>query len=357
MAKVTFDGPNKRFHVETGYASLDVMTDIYSAWIDWYRTDEGSKYLPAFSTSGGEPTSAGQVSPRYFFLINGWKGVVDSLSIQVGLNLYSDDGQFPFYVLNGGNVSLNNSDLPGLDILNKSLYNQKVCYDENSGYSGTSFPVGTDGAKVNNLADAIAICEEQGFRTIEMFSNLTLDRNISDMNFYAYSGNYIFNANGFKAHMCFLRQIKLEGDFNSSFIAVEKCYIGNIYNVYGMIDNCKLLGEIKLASAQSLSVDNCESAIPGNMSPTIDMNDIGSSSLNLRRYAGGILIKNCFGTTDVATLEGDGAKIRLHNSCTGGLLSIRGTGKLYDDSQGTTVETEAWIETQVRNAAVFSAMI
>lgn len=41
-------------------------------------------------------------------------------------------------------------------------YNQKVYYDKDSPYDGTHFPVGTPGIPVNNLSDAIDICNKLG---------------------------------------------------------------------------------------------------------------------------------------------------------------------------------------------------
>lgn len=69
-----FDGPNRRITLTTGTVTCSVR-DVYSRWVDWVATGDNSKYLPAFSTLGGEDidASSGTKIPIYAFLLNGWK--------------------------------------------------------------------------------------------------------------------------------------------------------------------------------------------------------------------------------------------------------------------------------------------
>lgn len=73
MAKVTFDGPNKLIIVDNGVTSLDVKVDLYSDWKEWMVQGDNSKYLPAFSIIGGEPTGPGTYAGYIVFVMNGWK--------------------------------------------------------------------------------------------------------------------------------------------------------------------------------------------------------------------------------------------------------------------------------------------
>jgi hypothetical protein len=46
---------------------------IYVAWADWVLLSDNSKYLPAFSSAGGESLGAGLSIPPYYFLENDWR--------------------------------------------------------------------------------------------------------------------------------------------------------------------------------------------------------------------------------------------------------------------------------------------
>jgi hypothetical protein len=69
----SFDGPARVITI-TAQTAMDVR-DLYSRWADWVNTGDNSKYLPAFSTVGGEAidATAGTSIPIYAFMQNGWK--------------------------------------------------------------------------------------------------------------------------------------------------------------------------------------------------------------------------------------------------------------------------------------------
>jgi uncharacterized SAM-binding protein YcdF (DUF218 family) len=68
-----FDGVTKVITI-TAQTVMSVR-DVYSRWADWLSTSDNAKYLPAFSTLGGDVIDpiAGTTVPIYAFLINGWK--------------------------------------------------------------------------------------------------------------------------------------------------------------------------------------------------------------------------------------------------------------------------------------------
>lgn len=67
---ITFDPTNKRIILDTTYVE---SIDLYSRWKEWVATGDNSKYLPAFSTVGGEPLGGDLFVARYFFLLNNWR--------------------------------------------------------------------------------------------------------------------------------------------------------------------------------------------------------------------------------------------------------------------------------------------
>lgn len=70
---VVFDGDNLLIKVNEGVTTLDIQTDLYSDWKEWFQTGTNSKFLPALRTIGGDPTIQEKIVAPYFFLMNGWK--------------------------------------------------------------------------------------------------------------------------------------------------------------------------------------------------------------------------------------------------------------------------------------------
>lgn len=126
MAKVTFDGPNKLIIVNTGVTSIDVETDLYTAWKQWVLTGGGSIYAAAFRIVGGDVIGTNQYVPTYYFLINNWKVKVENLSVNFSSNLYSDDYLNPFNITNSS-VYVQNSDVPDISNITNSL--TAITYD------------------------------------------------------------------------------------------------------------------------------------------------------------------------------------------------------------------------------------
>lgn len=100
MSKVTFDWVNKLITVDAWVTEIDVEQDLYSDWKEWVMLSDNLKYLPALRTIGGDPTSWGNLAPKFFFLINDWRVHVEDLNINVSTNLYSDDYNTPFVIVN-----------------------------------------------------------------------------------------------------------------------------------------------------------------------------------------------------------------------------------------------------------------
>lgn len=74
MADVIFDGNNLNI-ILPSIGSFDVQTEMYSAWKEWVRINDNSKFPPAFDTTGGDDVGSGQTIAPYFFCRNdlGWR--------------------------------------------------------------------------------------------------------------------------------------------------------------------------------------------------------------------------------------------------------------------------------------------
>src|SRR5574343_3941 len=109
--KVTFDGPSKTIIeniTNNSINTLDVETDIYSAWKRWVQQRDNAKFLSAFRVIGGDSiTETVSVSGTYF-LINGWRirPSEENHTLNINGNLYVDGGGNPI-IPTLTNVSVN----------------------------------------------------------------------------------------------------------------------------------------------------------------------------------------------------------------------------------------------------------
>lgn len=86
---IAFDGTAKTITV-SAEATVDIREDVYTGWVDWVATADNSKYLPAMRYSGFDPVPGG-FSGDIYFLINGWRLIVDFTATRVSGVLFSDD--------------------------------------------------------------------------------------------------------------------------------------------------------------------------------------------------------------------------------------------------------------------------
>lgn len=86
--KVSFNGTTKQITVNAGVTSIDIASDVYSAWVRW--TSRERSYSPAMRYSGFDAIPGGRTGAT-FFLQNGWKLVYNPNNVAVAGVLYSAD--------------------------------------------------------------------------------------------------------------------------------------------------------------------------------------------------------------------------------------------------------------------------
>ncbi len=102
--KVIFDGPNKLITVGPETSIIDVKIDLYSDWKEWAMAAENMKWAAAFRSVGGDALPGAQTLGATFFLINGWRIVLDH-GVDFNGNMYTEEGDTPFIPVVGQQVS------------------------------------------------------------------------------------------------------------------------------------------------------------------------------------------------------------------------------------------------------------
>ena len=105
--KCIFDGDNKLIYVNPNESEISVKEDVYSGWKEWVAVRENSKYPPAIRTTGGDPIpGTNQFTGDTYFLINGWRFLIDH-SLNIDGVIYSDDFPSPFVQQSGTQIVTN----------------------------------------------------------------------------------------------------------------------------------------------------------------------------------------------------------------------------------------------------------
>ena len=101
--KAIFDGLTRTIRIGLETTDINVKVDLYSAWKEWAMAAENMKWVAAMRSTGGDPIP-GRFLGATFFLINGWRIIIDH-PINFDGNLYTEEGVTPFITDPGQEVS------------------------------------------------------------------------------------------------------------------------------------------------------------------------------------------------------------------------------------------------------------
>ena len=355
---VTFDPSNRLIIADAGTTSIDVGADMYSRWKDWKLIGDNGKYLSAFETVGGDPTTGGNSIAAYFFLANGWKlrpQEANHTLVIDGILLTTDQSSPYVSTLGTFNVSIQavvplqaesilvETGVSGLtasesmqleEVEGLSYIDATVYIDTVGGVTGNVFPSGNAVAPVNNWADASIIASGRGYSKFNLHGTLTLGAG----DFYdktvwmAHAGGHadIILGGASSDHMSF-KGIGLTGAANGRIVA-EDCNLKELTGFDGIAEHSVICGDITADSTATelLALLDCKSLVAGTAKPILDINN-ASCDVNVRGYIGGLTISNfsAGGNASIDVLSGD---IELDASCTSGIIVIRGICTLTDNS-------------------------
>ena len=241
-------------------------------------------------------------------------------------------------------TSSSSATLQELESIQFSSYNGGVTIDLTSSYSGTTFPVGTLQAPVNNLNDALLIAVERGFNNLFIIGNITFE-STDDISNYTLRGNHVDTVFTLNTPICVNTEFvfaTLTGTLNGGNQRIWNCEIFDLTNFSGTINNSVFRGTIVLDGTETVDILNCYSGITGTGTPVIDMGGSGRN-LGMRVYTGGIKIINLTGAESIS-IDFVSGQLKLDSTVTAGTLVIRGVGVISEDfSTGTTINSTGLI--------------
>lgn len=220
------------------------------------------------------------------------------------------------------------------DAIQYASFNGGVWYDSTSSNTGTTFPVGSPQAPVNNVYDAYDIAVERGFAVGYLLSDLTMptDLPLTGFTFIGQGKDrtLITVPDLATVSSCTYIDAEVTGylDGNNT---LRDCLITNLNYIRGYIESCVLsAGTITLAGSDVAHFLDCYSGQPGLGTPTIDLGGSGQD-LALRNYNGGIRLINKTGTDDVS-IDLNSGQIVIDDTVNAGIVVLRGIGEWVNAS-------------------------
>lgn len=112
--KFEFDAARLRIRMpdidpgSSGTIEIDVQRDLYTAWKDWCLQGNIGFAPQAFEPIGGHRLPNGKRIESAFLLLNRWRIQLapGNYRLRINGNLQSDDGESPFKIPEGSNISI-----------------------------------------------------------------------------------------------------------------------------------------------------------------------------------------------------------------------------------------------------------
>ena len=226
-----------------------------------------------------------------------------------------------------------------------------VIVDVNNGAAGTAYPLGTQQAPVNNIADAVTIGNSIGSRHIFVEEDATVLAT-DNVDGFKISGAHatkseITLAPGCSTIFTEFSSCTLTGE-GDGYVTVRDSLINDYDNFSGIAHQTMINGTITLAGNTACHFLDCFSGVPGQGTPTIDGGGAGGPGFAFRNYNGGIKVENVTDAIDVS-MDMNSGQIVLDGTVTAGTFVLRGISKLTDNSGGTaTVDSSDLINELIR---------
>lgn len=357
---VTFDPLNLRIvEIDAGGDNVLDVAEIYSEWKEWLKLSDNAKFSQAFRFVGGDPISDTQDLGVTYFLLNGWRIRPAESSHKLTLvgNIFTDPSGFSIFVATLGTFTVNtetrvsnlvDSSVSRLDLA--QLLNA-VYIDPLLGVDSSAEGVGVPTNPTNNAANALVIAQRENLRTYEFTSFIQLD---VDHILWFIRGRgearCVISA-GVDVSGTEFDRADVTGDITVPVtvpIVIDEGKISGLTGFVGNVGRSLISGLITLATGDS-TFSLCGDGAAGPAAATIiDMVGTGRT-LSMNAYSGGIEIRNLVDGSE-AVINMIAGRVVIDSTCVGGNISIRGVGRITDNSAGTVVDDTGFVHSDTEDA-------
>jgi hypothetical protein len=234
----------------------------------------------------------------------------------------------------------------------------------NRGINGTNFPIGTQRVPVNNVADAIAIANFRGVRTLYFEDDYVLDEDVVISEFTLKGRGRIESVlifNKCTLENCIVRDVIINGEC-IGIVEINNCTIRDYIRSYNssttqtlIIEDTLLEGTISIPSnfVGIIQMVNCTSiGVLSIHEPTLNINN-SNIVVVIKRFSGALVIKNCSNTHSYFSIDYESGRLKLENTITGGFFTLRGISIFQNYSVGATINVEGLINKATTSEAVW----
>jgi hypothetical protein len=232
-------------------------------------------------------------------------------------------------------------------------YNNIIYIDQVSGYTGSTYPVGTIVQPVKYHIDIFALSAKYNilnWHILNDFYAVNTGLTFRNISFVGARENLALFSPGNKFIDCQFSNLLIDINFNyGTNNKINNSIIVNALNLNGNIINSQLGTpdrQSTMSIHQNLILSDCFSGNVGGFvskTPIFDMIPGVESQLAIRNYSGGVDIRNCDTPESQVTIDLTG-QAKFDSSCTDGFIDLRGVG-YYTDNSGTgcTVKTDGFV--------------
>lgn len=278
-----------------------------------------------------EVSIAGLVIARVIEIINGFTITFEDGQYAVNLvGANSNVGD----VVNVNQVSIRSQNSAGL-ISNMTIeyasYQECVTIDITSPWAGTLHPVGTGQKPVNNIADAKLIAAARGFQAFRLLSSMDGTTDFSDFIVSGIPRSVVLNMLPHTCQSgCRFRTLTLTGQMCGQVCTFDECDLHNLSKVQGTIYNSTIAGVITLTGSNTNIID-CASGRTIEYGRTVIDMDSDPKNLQVRRFSGGLILKNFTFPDNRVVLDFDPGALEIDPSCTDGTIVVHGETTILDN--------------------------
>ena len=194
-------------------------------------------------------------------------------------------------------------------------------------------PAVENGSQHNPYASetpAIDYAESHGILNLELLASIDFTRQIK--NFHVTSTNIVkvdFQGNSMSGSR--FSYLELTGSYLDGLTAQHCSLLGGTLN--GYFDNCALSGSFTVPNGGFAFIGSNKAITADLIPPDVSVGDIaGTAILNLMAYVGGVTIKHCNQSTDLVTIELNGGKVIIDETCgPNGSIRLGGHGVVINN--------------------------
>jgi len=360
----SIDGPNRNIYLHADTVGTSVHPiDIYKEMRTLRRTNEElRKYNIFLQAKGNEDKGSGKATERFVICLEGTRIIPYDTSHQITIigTIITDDGQegiacfdraplTPSTIIDIAYVPpqvevITITGGSGLDVeqdsMLRSIYanTELVLYYD---FNNTQFGDGSVQNPFNNVAGLIDYSNLKNIKNIQLFSDITLDRNMEGFTVRG-SNHETINCAGFSIDSSFFYDIDLAG-IATGRINAKHCAIKNGFTgLDGHLTDCDFGGLTKIADGAFVLLDNCFSGVMLPNKPIFDLQNSVTTSISCSGYAGCLAVRNVAGSVNIIGFN-EGS-IELENTCVAGDIYLRGNARVLDTSNGSTVYTDCLLQ-------------